>query len=112
MPSPFDSQALAHQPDNRIYQRFSDHAEDIRAVNKFRSAYRQATFGVEIGAPQPKLELNVPTSWFVIPFDFVLGNARVQQAINRLKVPFNGAFSRVRVSWSLGNQHLMHLLRK
>ena len=105
-----------HWPINqcmRIGERYSHSVLGSEAVHSFRKAYRAAT-GVEIcSVTQPKSERCSSTSWVVVPFDFVMGNARIQQAINLVKLPLGalGSFKRVMVSWALGNKHLMHKLR-
>ena len=44
--------------------------------------------------------------------DFLIGQARVQQAIDSAGSPPFGSFERVKVSWALAGKHLMHLLRR
>ena len=96
----------------RIKARFSCQSEGVRAAGLFSRVYAEATGGVKICDQQPEPSRSVPTSWFVIPFDFVLGGSRVQQALSNVIVPVCiGAFERVKVSWTLGNKHLMHILR-
>ena len=97
---------------NRIRERFSDKAAAESEVSKFRRRYQIETGGIDICAKQPKRHPNLSTSWLVLPFDFVIGTSRIQRAIDRIRVPCNGAFERVRVSWTLANNHLMHLLRR
>ena len=96
----------------RIYERFSCPAAGRAAVDSFKRAYQNANGGVNICDRQPKQGLLKSYSWMVLPFDFVVGSlsARIQLALSNFRVP-SGAFNGVRVSWSLANQHLVHLLR-
>ena len=81
---------------NRIKEKFSSAADGLRAAEEFAEAYSVASGGVKICTRQPRLACDGPISWFVIPFDFVLGNSRVQQLVNTLRVPYSiGAFQRV-----------------
>ena len=105
-----------HWPTNqckRISERFSDPRAGSRAVDQFCAAYKAAT-GVEVCKPtQNRPKLGRPTSWIVIPFDFVMKAAGIQNVLDRVRVPLGalGSFDRVKTSWSLSSKHLMHKLR-
>ena len=103
-----------HWPINqcmRVRERFSDSTAAGIAVEDFRRAYQLEMGGVDIcEMKRPRDKLVELCSWLVLPYDFIIGPSRVQQVLNRIKVP-SGALKRVRISWSLANKHLMHLLR-
>ena len=103
-----------HWPINqcaRIFERCSDPAEGSLEVDAFCADYKRAT-GVEVCMAQPKPNISGSASWFVLPFDFVIGNAGVQ-AINWVCVPLGVLrfFDRIMVKWSLSDKYLMHKLR-
>ena len=55
----------------------------------------------------------VSVSWFMIPFDFVMGSPGINKALSSLHVPdCVDCFRTIRVSWSLASQHLIHRLRR
>ena len=97
---------------SRISERFSDSSEATHAVSEFKQAYSRASGGVEVCEKESFSAPKQSTSWMVLPFDFSIGNSKVQQAIDSVRVPSMGSFERVRVSWSLACKHLMHLLRR
>ena len=97
---------------NRIAERFSCSRQSCLAVSQFKTAYKEANDGVEVCEKRPFSALKLSTNWMVLPFDFSIGYSRVQQAISQIRVPSSAPFDRVKVSWSLANKHLMHLVRR
>ena len=95
----------------RIAERFSDPKEALLAVDKFKKAYEEAC-GVSVCNKRSLVDPKQPTSWLVLPYDLSLGRAGVQRAVDSVRVPSHiGSFQRVKVSWTLANKHLEHLLR-
>ena len=98
----------------RIRSRFSSAAEGDAEVLSFIKSFYEATgvLLVEEQQKSTKIKPKNASSWLVLPFNFVLSNSTFARAISDLRVPEELPFINVRVSWSLGSQHLMHLLRR
>ena len=96
----------------RIRERFSSPVEAELEVDSFKRAFFEAT-GVWLNEQivSTKNQSNT-SSWIVLPFNFALSNCGLSDILHNLKVPRILPFSNIRVSWSLGNKHLMHLLRR
>ena len=96
---------------NRITERFSCSKGALLAVSQFKTAYKKANGGIEVCEKRPVSKPKQTTSWMVLPFDFSIGYSRVQRTIGSIRVPSMAPFDVVKVSWSLANKHLMHLVR-
>ena len=95
----------------RIYSKFTNVADAERAVNSFKALYFNS-FGVAVSAePGPKLP-KVSTSWLVLPFNLCFGLTSLSEIVSSMPVPSWFPFRKVRLSWGLGNKHLVHLFRR
>ena len=93
----------------RIYSKHSDIAEGVRAVDSFKAKYFDL-FGVDITSRTGPKPPKVPISWLVLPVTFCFGG-RLSKTVSSVSVPSGFDLEKVRLSWELGNKHLMHLLR-
>ena len=74
-----------YQGGKRIRSRFSNATSAEVAVRDFKQRYWEST-GVAIKeAQRPKLP-KVVTSWFVLPFCFVLGGSRLPRMLQMIRV--------------------------
>ena len=95
----------------RILSRFSCPVEGNLAVESFKARFFNS-FQVRIREPEKKPQISSgPSSWVVLPYNvcFVLG--KLSRVVSSLVFPSCFPFCRVRLSWSLGGQHVVHLLR-
>ena len=99
----------------RIRKRFSDSGEAVVAIETFKNRYLAST-GVQITEQQMAVPSypKTPTSWLVLPFVFGLSTKKIQSSVSKVRVPdvVSHLVSSVRISWCLGNKHLMHLVRR
>ena len=93
----------------RIRKRFSCDKAGEDAVSAFKDRVSNLCgVQVSVGAKSPKHLL--PTSWLVLPFCFAIGSEVSTAAASVIVPPCIRVFSKVRISWALGNKRLMHLI--
>ena len=96
----------------RIQKRFSCKNAGERAVEAFKTQLFE-TCGVCVSSRAKTSRLSDPISWLVLPFTFAVCKSGVHSSVRSVWVPpaLHDVCSKVRISWSLGNKRLMHLLR-
>ena len=96
----------------RIQKRFSCKNAGERAVEAFKTQLFE-TCGVCVSSRAKTSRLSDPISWLVLPFTFAVCKSGVNSSVRSVWVPpaLHDVCSKVRISWSLGNKRLMHLLR-
>ena len=96
----------------RIKSRFSNHVEGDMAVDSFKARFFRL-FQTRICEQKSTPNIsNEAMSWIVLPYNICLLLGGLPRTIAGFEFPVSFPFSRARLSWSLGGQHLTHLLRQ
>ena len=98
----------------RIKKRFSDPNKGESAVMQFKALYKRL-FNTSVSEKQKSSLAHKTVSWLTLPFHRSLVRGKVRSVVSSLRIP--SSFSsvpdgRVRVSWRLNSQHLVHRLRR
>ena len=95
----------------RIFAKFTDRVEGLSAVNNFKFLYTRSFGAMYVEEHLPKLPKQA-TSWIVLPYSFCLAFGGFARCVRSLVVPDGFCFDKMGLSWSRGEKHLIHLLRR
>ena len=99
---------------SRIRSRFSNPRLGEAAVQQFKSKYRKL-FHVNVNEERKASIAHKTTSWMILPFHRCLVRGKFAKICSSLFLPSSlgtGIDEKVRISWRLNSQHLVHRVRR